>query len=731
MAENLQHEDFGEKIGGAKKDLWKDRGLYVDDLGAMNEREAEKFVKKDNVWKKPDYQAMLDDGVPLGVVYFIKKARDSLGASPQYRYSDKTPELRRARQEEYIETVRQLQAVIEDVRTLDDAMQAYDRFLIQNGYVEQVQGWASGTHYRATKKSLDNPVITNKLVQALHIRSASHFDRDFTQKAQQEQFGVSKDQKMPKGYAIHFNDGKNTYSRNNDWKPGTYYVTKGYSILQTNLESREAALKWVQDFARQRSKGGKVRFTPPQLAHVRRTGPDYRSGQEITGQHYLDTFGFRGGEFGNWMNQNDRQASLNMGFEALKDLAAALQISDQDIAFGGTLAIAFGARGSGNAAAHYEPLRKVINLTKMHGAGSLAHEWWHGFDDYLGAKMGAKGMLSEQPRLYPLFQKLIDTMKYKPETPEQAAKRTEAQNSRTKKNAASWLDSAVLGSLKRYGNESTLEQYVALKDAFLSGEVGSVDQISALKKSVSGHVIPKSDRERLEMFERMLHRMQEQETPQIGRTETDYYRNSVKMGKECEKDGGYLRTPEVAHTGNEWRKTGNWRDAEEISNRVYKMTCSVWEDTKYDRETKQSVPVAWYVTWDVYVNSPKEGYGEKIAGQNQKRYTDKAAAMKYLDGRKKAYSHLFTEISPQIPKEYEHHFTVHGTLLPGYTVEGQEPVKAEHTAAEVSEGDISLPEKAEKPSVLGKLAAAKLDAKESGQPVRQGEKYQSEERSSL
>ena len=228
MAENLQHEDFGEKIGGAKKDLWKDRGLYVDDLGSMNEREAEKFVKKDNVWKKPDYQAMLDDGVPLGVVYFIKKARDSLGASPQYRYSDKTPELRRARQEEYIETVRQLQAMIEDVRTLDDAMQAYDRFLIQNGYVEQVQGWASGTHYRATKKALDNPVITNKLVQTLHIRSASHFDRDFTQKAQQEQFGVSKDQKVPKGYAIHFNDGKNTYSRNNDWKPGTYYVTKGH-----------------------------------------------------------------------------------------------------------------------------------------------------------------------------------------------------------------------------------------------------------------------------------------------------------------------------------------------------------------------------------------------------------------------------------------------------------------------------------------------------------------------
>ena len=132
----------------------------------------------------------------------------------------------------------------------------------------------------------------------------------------------------------------------------------------------------------------------------------------------------------------------------------------------------------------------------------------------------------------------------------------------------------------------------------------------------------------------------------------------------------YLRTPEIEHTGNQWKDTDNWRADQKISNRVYQMTCSIWEDTKYDRETKQSIPVAWYVTWEVRIHSPKQGYGEKIAGQNQKRYTDKNAAIKYLDGRKKAYSHLFTEISPPIPKEYERHFMVHGTLLPGYTVEG-------------------------------------------------------------
>lgn len=178
----------------------------------------------------------------------------------------------------------------------------------------------------------------------------------------------------------------------------------------------------------------------------------------------------------------------------------------------------------------------------------------------------------------------------------------------------------------------------------------------------------------------------------------------------------YLRTPEIEHTGNQWKDTDNWRADQKISNRVYQMTCSIWEDTKYNRETKQSVPIAWYVTWEVRIHSPKQGYGAKIAGQNQKRYTDKNAAIKYLDGRKKAYSHLFTEISPPIPKGYEHHFMVHGTLLPGYTVEGLEQAKTEHAAAEVSEGGIFTPQNREKPSVLGKLSVAKTQEKTPAAP---------------
>ena len=68
---------------------------------------------------------------------------------------------------------------------------------------------------------------------------------------------------------------------------------------------------------------------------------------------------------------------------------------------------------------------------------------------------------------------------------------------------------------------------------------GSVEQLNDFKKSVTGRVIPKSERDRLEIFERMLSGMQTQEPPQIGRVETDFYKNSIRMGKECEKDGGY------------------------------------------------------------------------------------------------------------------------------------------------------------------------------------------------
>lgn len=54
--------DFGEKIGGARKDVWKERGLWVEDLDGMTQGEKEKYVKKDCVWPKEDMKSLVADG---------------------------------------------------------------------------------------------------------------------------------------------------------------------------------------------------------------------------------------------------------------------------------------------------------------------------------------------------------------------------------------------------------------------------------------------------------------------------------------------------------------------------------------------------------------------------------------------------------------------------------------------------------------------------------------------
>lgn len=169
----------------------------------------------------------------------------------------------------------------------------------------------------------------------------------------------------------------------------------------------------------------------------------------------------------------------------------------------------------------------------------------------------------------------------------------------------------------------------------------------------------------------------------------------------------YLSVSEVEHTGNRWKQDKNNTKWMEISNRVYKMWYMIRVETEDNPQTKEDEPVAAYVTWNVSLNGRKREV--KLAGQIEKRYPNKAAAMKYVEGRKKAYEHLFREISPPIPKEYAKEFECNGLLLPGYTVEGQEPRRAEHTAAEILEsmaGGIFV-ESEKKASLLGKLSVVK------------------------
>ena len=174
----------------------------------------------------------------------------------------------------------------------------------------------------------------------------------------------------------------------------------------------------------------------------------------------------------------------------------------------------------------------------------------------------------------------------------------------------------------------------------------------------------------------------------------------------------YKRVPQVEHTSNQWQQS-HYRDTEIVSNMVYKMSVSLHEDNHYDNDTGQFVSDAWIVTWGVSLNTPDEYRTKKIAGQDRKRFSDKDAALKYIDGRKKAYTHLFTEISPPIPERYADRFSKNGLLLPGYVVDGKPVLRTDVKAVDLlnalSDGDF-MPD-AHKPSVLGKISDTKSQQK--------------------
>ncbi len=155
-----------------------------------------------------------------------------------------------------------------------------------------------------------------------------------------------------------------------------------------------------------------------------RVGTDWRQGKDVTPEKFEEIFGFRGVEFGNWVNQGknsrERQWMLNNAFDAFNDLAELLNLPPKAMALDGSLGLAFGSRGHGKASAHYEPSNKVINLTKTKGYSSLAHEWFHALDHYIASSNSSDLAAFQSNFGNPIY-------KLKPEAKEKIANGIEAE----------------------------------------------------------------------------------------------------------------------------------------------------------------------------------------------------------------------------------------------------------------------------------------------------------------
>lgn len=167
---------------------------------------------------------------------------------------------------------------------------------------------------------------------------------------------------------------------------------KSVRIVPTDFASNEDAMRYMavnsEAILNTSTTFGEADLPVPK--DYRRSGPVWRD-TDARGEDFMRRFSLRGVEFGNWNNQDERKFILDVAYDGLMDLSDVLQLPPEKLGLFGELALAFGARGHGlsSARAHFEANKVAINITKMKGAGSLAHEWAHALDNLL-AKLDGK-----------------------------------------------------------------------------------------------------------------------------------------------------------------------------------------------------------------------------------------------------------------------------------------------------------------------------------------------------
>jgi hypothetical protein len=393
-------QDFGQKINGAAKDRWgKFRTALNSDVASVISLPLSKS------FPEPKYEKLLSDGVDPWTVSFVRSLREAIDTKPRQRYK-----------------LQNWAALVDGLRGL--AASAMDGVLTEEIWKEKLEAGSITVNNSLARK-----------IELYQVMGHEHSLKDFSiERGYYSLFEginydppkalfVLKDNKTRKTYFDENLDGvvqkvKDALNLKTD-KPkasakktkfdiyrnrvtGEAYIAKkiGKEVVRvvSGFETVTAARTYRDEhYDEVLAKFDKMKTRPKYRAAENRDreGQDWRNGQDVTPDQFMEAFNFRGVQFGNYVEQDRRQQDLNNAYDAFMDLALVLECRPEDLSLGGELGLAFGARGKGGkdpASAHFEPDEFVINLTKTKGAGSLAHEWFHALDN-----MPMRGIASLAP----------------------------------------------------------------------------------------------------------------------------------------------------------------------------------------------------------------------------------------------------------------------------------------------------------------------------------------------
>lgn len=392
--------DYGEKIGGAKKDLIRElHNINGSDLASQ---------PLSKIFPAPNYLKLFEQGIinQEGAI-LLKYMYDGIPTKPRKTY----------RIPRWINEVQTVINTFKDIIGIDAPENKEYAFAMVDGmHSSKLFSDRKYEMFYEIMKGFDfpkNPVNLGTYT-IMKFDAGYRLNNQYQKEQVSERYTIVNGRYIVKDYPtmaeaimglkliLLFNKEKSKsegtkFNVYQDRTSGDYFIGKKGSINVIRLiegfpTGKEAFAFLKGNQPKLQSMWDAMKEVPEERneSNRARVGVDWRKGRDISSEEFGKTFGFRGVEFGNWVNNNERQQSINEAFDALMDLAGITGVSASALSLSGQLGFAFGARGSGRANAHYEPDKVVINLTKTRGAGSLGHEWWHALDNYFSRMRGRK-----------------------------------------------------------------------------------------------------------------------------------------------------------------------------------------------------------------------------------------------------------------------------------------------------------------------------------------------------
>ncbi|WP_042258536.1 LPD1 domain-containing protein [Butyrivibrio proteoclasticus] len=411
---------FGEEIPMSRADI------AVGTIGLMeydelNETEKDKCLKRDFIWKAPNMKKLKAENANMDLVFWQNEIRKSLYTRPARTHID---DYRR----KYVSAVTSIR---------DKVMNATEpcKILVDGQQVSFIS-WAkeqftSGSYVSSDAScAVTSTTFTDWDPKQIHrcvVKQRFGFtpEEAAMQDANEDIWGFIYDGMCPSDR--HLMKPDKFYRDNESWHDSekskcfmvgcssawSYYhlpnataelIKEGYAVV-TSLRShkvlsickaeelektlndvRKAFIAAKLDVPEKEIKRRKRKFVPEKLDTVRQIGGMDADSLIAVPENFMEVFHFRGGEWGNWLNADERVLNLTMCYNSFFNMANILGIKPECTSLGDMMSIAFGSRGRSSASAHFEPGGNVINLTRMSGAGCLAHEWGHALDYYLAKR---------------------------------------------------------------------------------------------------------------------------------------------------------------------------------------------------------------------------------------------------------------------------------------------------------------------------------------------------------